>query len=89
MGPTKRSSSKKDLLTPESAEHRRQKLTPNSTLALSVAVDLLRCSTSETSAYLQARGEEMHALIRNLYPICRSISGNGVRETGHAWLWCP
>jgi aminopeptidase-like protein len=27
------------------------------------------------------RGEEMHALIRELYPICRSITGNGVRET--------
>ena len=26
-------------------------------------------------------GEPMYALIRNLYPICRSISGNGVRET--------
>lgn len=28
-----------------------------------------------------AVGQEMHALIRELYPICRSISGNGVRET--------
>jgi len=26
-------------------------------------------------------GEAMHALIRDLYPICRSITGNGVRET--------
>ena len=25
--------------------------------------------------------EEMHRLIRRLYPICRSITGNGVRET--------
>ena len=28
-----------------------------------------------------ARGEEMHALVRRLYPICRSIAGDGVRET--------
>lgn len=28
-----------------------------------------------------AVGEEMHALIETLYPICRSITGNGVRET--------
>jgi aminopeptidase-like protein len=27
------------------------------------------------------RGEAMHALIRELYPICRSITGDGVRET--------
>jgi aminopeptidase-like protein len=26
-------------------------------------------------------GHEMHARIRELYPICRSITGNGVRET--------
>jgi aminopeptidase-like protein len=26
-------------------------------------------------------GEEMHALAAELYPICRSITGNGVRET--------
>ena len=28
-----------------------------------------------------ALGEEMHALLRDLYPICRSITGNGVRQT--------
>lgn len=27
------------------------------------------------------RGEEMHALIRRLYPICRSLTGDGVRTT--------
>ena len=27
------------------------------------------------------RGEDMHALVRRLYPICRSITGEGVRET--------
>jgi aminopeptidase-like protein len=27
------------------------------------------------------RGESMYALIRDLYPICRSITGDGVRET--------
>jgi aminopeptidase-like protein len=26
-------------------------------------------------------GEAMHALVRDLYPICRSITGDGVRET--------
>lgn len=26
-------------------------------------------------------GEELHALVRELYPICRSITGDGVRET--------
>jgi aminopeptidase-like protein len=26
-------------------------------------------------------GREAHKLITELYPICRSISGNGVRET--------
>lgn len=26
-------------------------------------------------------GNQMHSLIRRLYPICRSITGNGVRET--------
>lgn len=28
-------------------------------------------------------GEEMHRLIQELYPICRSITGNGIRETLH------
>ena len=28
-------------------------------------------------------GEEMHALVRRLYPICRSITGDGVRQTLH------
>jgi aminopeptidase-like protein len=26
-------------------------------------------------------GDELHALVRELYPICRSLTGNGVRET--------
>ncbi len=30
---------------------------------------------------LEARGEAMHAPIERLYPICRSITGDGVRET--------
>lgn len=36
-----------------------------------------------TSAYLAPRGSgaEMHALIRDLYPICRSITGDGLRAT--------
>jgi aminopeptidase-like protein len=28
-----------------------------------------------------ALGQDLHGLIRGLYPICRSITGNGVRET--------
>ncbi len=28
-----------------------------------------------------AAGEEMHALVRRLYPLCRSITGDGVRAT--------
>ena len=28
-----------------------------------------------------ARGDRMHALIRELYPICRSITGDGFRKT--------
>lgn len=28
-----------------------------------------------------ATGEQMHALVRRLYPICRSITGDGVRRT--------
>src|SRR6187402_3079657 len=27
------------------------------------------------------RGEAMYALVRELYPICRSITGDGVRQT--------
>src|SRR5690242_9691011 len=28
-----------------------------------------------------SKGEQMHALMAELYPICRSITGDGVRET--------
>jgi aminopeptidase-like protein len=79
MGPTRRPPSKKDSHTTENAEQ----LEPptGSILPLGLAVDLLKGPTSEASSYLQARGDEMHALIRLLYPICRSMTGNGVRET--------
>ncbi|MDQ3199755.1 MAG: DUF4910 domain-containing protein, partial [Verrucomicrobiota bacterium] len=30
---------------------------------------------------MNAVGAEMHALITRLYPICRSITGDGVRKT--------
>jgi aminopeptidase-like protein len=33
------------------------------------------------SLHRDAVGAEMHALVRDLYPICRSITGDGVRET--------
>src|SRR5262249_49670947 len=39
--------------------------------------DLLPASELE----LDALGHEMHAMVKELYPICRSITGNGVRET--------
>lgn len=32
-------------------------------------------------AYLSALGEDMYALMETLYPICRSITGNGLRQT--------
>ncbi len=38
-------------------------------------------STQDCLLDLEKSGEEMHALIHRLYPICRSITGNGVRET--------
>ncbi len=39
-------------------------------------IDLLPDETT-----LERHGQEMYALIRELYPICRSITGNGVRQT--------
>jgi len=30
---------------------------------------------------LEASGEELHRFVSELYPICRSITGNGIRET--------
>ena len=33
------------------------------------------------ATYRDTVGSDMHALITRLYPICRSITGNGVRET--------
>ncbi|MEA3457934.1 MAG: DUF4910 domain-containing protein [Candidatus Thermoplasmatota archaeon] len=33
------------------------------------------------NSIIENSGEEMHRLMENLYPICRSITGNGVRET--------
>lgn len=31
--------------------------------------------------HVENAGEEMYVLLRQLYPICRSITGNGVRKT--------
>jgi aminopeptidase-like protein len=36
---------------------------------------------AEAAADSRIRGDEMHSLLRRLYPICRSITGDGVRET--------
>jgi aminopeptidase-like protein len=79
MESTRGSFSGKVSHTTESAEHR--KSPSGSTLPLNVVIDLLRRPTDEASSYLRARGDEMLALIRRLYPICRSITGHGVRET--------
>ena len=34
-----------------------------------------------SSAYGQEIGQAMHARLTSLYPICRSITGDGVRQT--------
>ncbi|MGH9959834.1 MAG: DUF4910 domain-containing protein, partial [Pyrinomonadaceae bacterium] len=36
---------------------------------------------NETLLDSAAVGEQMHVLISRLYPICRSITGEGVRQT--------
>lgn len=45
--------------------------------------ETLKTISSPTSEVLKSNdiGQEMYRLISNLYPICRSITGNGVRET--------
>jgi aminopeptidase-like protein len=43
--------------------------------------DGLTLSTVRASLDMQVLGHELHERIRRLYPICRSITGNGVRET--------
>jgi len=41
-----------------------------------IAVSDIRAGIDPTDV-----GEPMYGLVRELYPICRSITGNGVRET--------
>src|SRR5262245_16847455 len=41
-----------------------------------MTIDDLRTALDE-----EALGHELHALVTDLYPICRSITGEGVRET--------
>jgi aminopeptidase-like protein len=38
-------------------------------------------AAAPVEARAQSTGESMYALVRELYPICRSITGDGVRET--------
>lgn len=38
-------------------------------------------SDTRTATNCAALGESLHTLIRELYPVCRSITGDGVRET--------
>jgi aminopeptidase-like protein len=42
---------------------------------------MTQATAAETEAKAHTAGESMYALVRELYPICRSISGDGVRET--------
>jgi len=41
----------------------------------------LKFGDLEKSLSLPDIGRDMHRLIEELYPICRSITGSGVRET--------
>ena len=41
----------------------------------------IAASDVKTGIRLDDAGESMYGLVRDLYPICRSITGNGVRET--------
>ena len=41
----------------------------------------MNCSPLNTPVDAMLIGQRMHALITDLYPICRSITGNGVRRT--------
>ena len=40
-----------------------------------------RLKATPSAAPAGSSGQAMHDLIARLYPICRSITGNGVRET--------
>ena len=51
---------------------------PGSLPSRDAAEELRRCADSIDA---QARGAEMHGLVRDLYPICRSITGDGVRQS--------
>jgi aminopeptidase-like protein len=48
---------------------------------MSAAIQLRSFRESSTAFDPLAAGERMFALIEQLFPICRSITGNGVRET--------
>ncbi|MGC2233268.1 MAG: DUF4910 domain-containing protein, partial [Candidatus Acidiferrum sp.] len=41
----------------------------------------MKTVTAHEGADFEVLAQEMHALIAELYPICRSITGNGVRDT--------
>ncbi len=46
-----------------------------------IPTSIRRCSMSDDRPRQQAVADEMMALVKELYPICRSITGDGVRET--------
>src|SRR5262249_1258452 len=50
-------------------------------LASSLRNAILVSATTRTESTTEALGREMIALIGELYPICRSITGDGVRQT--------
>ena len=51
---------------------------PDSLQSRDAAEELRRCADSIDA---QERGAEMHGLVRELYPICRSITGDGLRQS--------
>src|SRR5437660_300049 len=42
---------------------------------------LMSCSVPQSAATRSALGTELHQFIAELYPICRSITGDGLRAT--------
>ena len=53
---------------------------------ITVAEELCSVASLLAAFDAQALGVELHDRIRRLYPICRSITGDGVRQTlRHDW----
>jgi aminopeptidase-like protein len=50
-------------------------------LAFSLRNEIVVSATTQTESTAEALGREMFSLIAELYPICRSITGDGIRQT--------